>query len=202
MKYFELYQDYIYKQYNMTRKKPTDKAIICFVIAIIIIFAAVNIRPKLVTYAEKVQESIERQDDFVDELTLREKEARERAARQAQYEAIVKSQAKQKEELTKELNENFTKGDWIIITWWMNPSSGPTAPEGTSKTGQIRKIVDDKIYGTWGDNPLTYKQEVWHRCSHKEYLEARQKEQSEKDKKAKKKEFKSWGLYPGTVKSK
>ena len=141
MKYFELYQDYIYKQYNMTRKKPTDKAIICFVIAIIIIFAAVSIKSRFVTYAEKVQEAIERQDDFVDELVLKEAEKREKAARQAQYEALVKDQEKKKEELTKELKENFTRGDWIIITWWMNPNPSPTAPEGTSETGQIRKIV-------------------------------------------------------------
>lgn len=189
MKYLNMWQDYSYKKSNMTRKKEKNLGAIIISIIFVALFGFMNLsafKPK-----EKVKDNI-----------MLEAEARDRervSQRLIEWNESVQAKVAATDYAYRvaELNENFTKGDWIIITWWRHPETTYIAPKGTSCTGQITKIVEDKVYGTWGDNALTYGEEVWHRCSQKEYLEARKKEQLARDKANKpKKQFVSWGLHP------
>lgn len=189
MKYYRLWEQYSYKQSNMIKRHPIDLGalIISTLIVSIFSFATFNIiQPK-----PKVKDNLILEAEESDRIKQAEIEKKYKEEREKEY------QAKKLAYRVEELNEKFVRGDWVIITWWMHPSPSPEAPVGTSRTGQIKKIVGDKVYGTWGDNALTYSEDVWHRCSQQEYLEARKKEQLEKDKKEKKKKkFVSWGLHP------
>lgn len=112
---------------------------------------------------------------------------------------------RRKQEIEDEIKSEYGLYSWIEITWWGDSShtTGPQAPLTQSRTGQIRKIDGKYISGTWGDEVLNYESDHFHCISKKEYLEIRKKEQLARDRaEAKKhKKFKSWGLYPGTVKS-
>ena len=188
MKYQNLWTEYSYRQSNMTRRQPKDVKLIALISIAIVILAVVfaphkKAEPKIDNLMQEAIASTKEKERVASEKYLKEQ--------QEEYEL------KRYNKKVEELNANFTKGDWVIITWWRNPETTYIAPKGTSRTGQINKIEGDKVYGTWGDNALTYGEEVWHRCSQKEYLEARKKEQKEKDRKnAPKKKFVSWGLHP------
>ena len=111
---------------------------------------------------------------------------------------------RQKQEVQDEIITKYGLFSWIEITWWRDIANGPNPPPMNSRAGQIKKVDGDRIYGTWGNEVLIYDKDCFHLISHKEYLDIRKNEQLKKDRaEAKKnKKFKSWGLYPGTVKSK
>lgn len=199
-KYINLYQKNLNKQNNLSPNRHKNLNILAAVVMAIILTACI-VRPITSAYAN-ITKKLDATDNLIAEAIERDRVRQEKAHQEyiAKYNAEL--EAKKMVEKVEALNKNFTRGDWIIITWWRNPSPSPTAPEGTSCTGQIKKIVGDKVYGTWGDNALTYEEEVWHRCSKGEYLEARQKEQKKRDKAKIKKEFVSWGIHPSTAKSK
>ena len=110
---------------------------------------------------------------------------------------------RQKQEIEDEIKSEYGLYSWIEITWWRDIANGPNPPPMNSRAGQIKKVDGDKIYGTCGNEVLIYDKDCFHLISHKEYLDIRKKEQLKKDRAAakKNKKFKSWGLYPGTVKS-
>lgn len=199
-KYINLYQQNLNITNNLTPNRHKYTYILAAAVMAIILTACI-VRPITSAYAYMTKK-LDSTDTIIAEAIERDRARQDKAHQEyiAKYNAEL--EAKKMAEKVKALNENFTRGDWIIITWWRNPSPSPTAPEGTSCTGQIQKIVGDKIYGTWGNNALTYEEEIWHRCSKREYLETRQKEQSKRDKAKIKKEFVSWGMHPSTVKSK
>lgn len=199
-KYISLYQKNLNKQNNLNPDRHKNLNILAAAVMAIILTACI-VRPITSAYTYMARK-IDSTDTIIAEAIERDRARQEKAHQEyiAKYNAEL--EAKKMAEKVKALNENFARGDWIIITWWRNPSPSPTAPEGTSCTGQIKKIVGDKVYGTWGDNALIYEEEVWHRCSKREYLDARQREQKKKDKAKTKKEFVSWGMHPSTVKSK
>ena len=115
-----------------------------------------------------------------------------------------KEQARIEKEIEDEIKNEYGLYSWIEITWWGDKShtTGPDAPGSNSRTGQILKIQGRYIYGSWGDEVLNYEYDHFGLISKKEYLDIRQKEQKKKDREnaKKSKKFKSWGLYPGTIK--
>ena len=145
------------------------------------------------------REAIERELAYIKHLREVENEKkRNEKLRQEEEE-------RQKQEIEEEIKSKYGLYSWIEITWWGDKIhiTGPDAPRNCSRTGQIKKIDGKYLYGTWGKDPLTYKSDVFHLISKKEYLEIRKKEQLARDREEvkKHKKFKSWGLYPGTVKS-
>lgn len=146
-----------------------------------------------------------------------EKEARDRELAYVKHLEEVEKQKKfneeirqleekrKKQEIEDEIKSEYGLYSWIDITWWWGEThrTGPSAPRTCSRVGQIRKIDGDLIYGTWGDEVLIYQVDHFHTISKKEYLDIRKKEQIQRDREEQKKnkKFKSWGLYPGTVKS-
>ena len=147
------------------------------------------------------QEAKERELRYLEQVKQEEIRRREDAEYRKKKEEAEKQE--KLELLKQEMKENgIVKGSWIQITWW-NGKTGPDAPDGNSSTGQITKIVDDQIYGTWGEQVIVYDYDIFHTISKKQYLELRQDEQARRDRaeRKKNKKFKSWGLYPGTVKN-
>ena len=142
-------------------------------------------REKEIVYLKRIQE-------------VEEEKKRNEAKRQEE-------EKRKMQEVEDEIKSEYGLYSWIEITWWgdKSHSTGPDAPATSSRVGQIKKIKGKYIYGSWGDDVLNHELDHFHLISHKEYINIRAREQLKRDRETAKvnKKFKSWGLYPGTVKS-
>lgn len=155
-------------------------------------------------YATSCIESFKKNEqDKIDKL-LRLKLDKEEAEKRVQEEITRREEQRQFEEqqriqrLNSEIYELVSVGSYIQITWFRDIGNGPDPPSGCSSVGQIESIEGTYIKGTWGDYVIDYPHDVFHKIRKKEYNDIRKKEDKKLAKKNKK-EFKSWGLYPGTT---
>lgn len=204
MKYLNLYQKYYYQKNNIKPSKSLGfrtLPLLAMGLVIVLTFAIVKIE----TYSNiGVQKNDNNAAVFSNnDIVVGTVTYEEALVAQNRLHVFLDNKNKQDkeleyQELVRELNANFQIGDWIKITWWGNIEDGPNAPSDASCTGQIKHITNGKVYGTWGNYPLKYGTAAFQRIRKSEYLELREKEQRQRDRKARQNKYKSWGRIPGS----